>query len=270
VLFWGVLVAENRYLRQRRTIALVIAAYLLYSSVSRAGILACLVAVGVMCVALRRKKLIIVFASVILILGSVMVIAQPEQFDAFVTSFSENVVYKGKPEEGILASRKSPWQDTLAVIKQNPWFGTGFGTDVTPGQIADSNTVFRSNSEATKEHGSSYLALLEYVGLLGVVPFVVLLSLVLHLIFRSCSWMWRTGSPQHYAIPLCLICLAGIVHAGFEDWLFAVGYYLNIFFWTSVFILADTRPGPVPKATPHNAWERRPAISPPIAVPAGR
>jgi len=28
---------------------------------------------------------------------------------------------------------------------------------------------------ATREHGNSYLALLEYVGLLGIVPFVVLI-----------------------------------------------------------------------------------------------
>jgi hypothetical protein len=36
--------------------------------------------------------------------------------------------------------------------------------------------------------------------------------------------------------------LAGIVHATFEDWLFAVGSYPCVYFWVFAFMLADFVP----------------------------
>ncbi|MGA8541761.1 MAG: hypothetical protein WB566_19820, partial [Terriglobales bacterium] len=46
----------------------------------------------------------------------------------------------------------------------------------------------------------------------------------------------------HYAIPLAMVVLAGLVDASFEDWLFAVGYYLCVFVWVFAFVLADLVP----------------------------
>ena len=40
-----------------------------------------------------------------------------------------------------------------------------------------------------------------------------------------------------------MVVLAGLLHAGFEDWLFAVGYYLTVFFWVAAFLLMDVLPG---------------------------
>jgi len=240
-LLWGVLVAGGRSVRQRRMIALCLAAYLLFSSVSRAGILASAVAVTLMCFALHRGRLLMKGAFALVLLMTTLAVLQPGQFDSFVSSFTEDVVYKGRPELGLLGSRKSPWQDTVRVIGESPWFGSGFGTDVTAGHSPAASAV-RTVEGSGIEHGNSYLAIVQYVGLLGIIPFVVLILLVLRLIRRVCSWMWRTHSPYHYAIPLAFICLAGLIHAFFEDWLFALGYYLSVFFWTSVFILADVRP----------------------------
>ena len=42
-----------------------------------------------------------------------------------------------------------------------------------------------------------------------------------------------------------MVLLAGLVHAGFEDWLFAVGYYVSVYFWIFAFILADLLPATV-------------------------
>ena len=39
-----------------------------------------------------------------------------------------------------------------------------------------------------------------------------------------------------------MVVLAGLVHASFEDWLFAVGYYLCVYFWFFAFLLADLIP----------------------------
>jgi hypothetical protein len=82
----------------------------------------------------------------------------------------------------------------------------------------------------------------------GVIPFAVLLLLVLGLIVRSCRWIRRSPDPRNYALPLVLVCIAGLVHAVFEDWLFAVGYYLTVFFWTLVFLLYDLQPQPAEEA----------------------
>jgi hypothetical protein len=54
--------------------------------------------------------------------------------------------------------------------------------------------------------------------------------------------MFRTRDPSHAAIPLAIVVLAGLIHAGFEDWLFAPGYYLCAFFWSMAFMLVDQVP----------------------------
>jgi hypothetical protein len=124
---------------------------------------------------------------------------------------------------------------------------------------------------ASLEHGNSYLALIQYVGVLGVVPFLILLFLVLRLTYRVGCCMWRTEDPHHYAVPLALVCLAGLINAFFEDWLFAVGYYLNVFFWTSAFLLSDLQPRQTsdPKVV-GRAWQGRAVVDPQINVSANQ
>jgi len=54
--------------------------------------------------------------------------------------------------------------------------------------------------------------------------------------------MKRTRNPKNYVVPLAMVCLAGVIHAIFEDWMFAAGYYLTLFFWTSAFVIPDFLP----------------------------
>jgi hypothetical protein len=93
-----------------------------------------------------------------------------------------------------------------------------------------------------REHGNSYLALAEYVGLLGLLPFSLVLFLIIRMIWRVCLWMRRSCNARHCAVPLAMMLLAGMVNALFEDWMVAVGYYLCVFFWTCVFLLHDVMP----------------------------
>jgi O-antigen ligase len=262
VLWWGVLSATDRHARFRRTVALCLASYLLYLSVSRAGILACAVAVTVMCIALRRQHLLIKGAVVLMSLAAIVAVVPGGKFDALVTAFTEDVIYKGKPEMGILGSRQSPWQETLGVIKrdkQTLLVGVGFGTSATDPQGVTGGLTFRTSGGTVREHGNSYLALVEYVGLLGIVPFAVLLLMVLRQIYLGCSLMWRTRDPGHYVVPLVLVCIAGLIHAFFEDWLFAVGFHLTVFFWTLVFVLAELQSKPVTAPVMiHKAWSKIP------------
>jgi hypothetical protein len=54
--------------------------------------------------------------------------------------------------------------------------------------------------------------------------------------------MNRTADPRNYSIPLAMVVLSGLCHATFEDWIFAVGSYLSVYFWVFAFLLADLVP----------------------------
>ena len=64
--------------------------------------------------------------------------------------------------------------------------------------------------------------------------------------------------PRHYSIPLAMVVLAGLIHANFEDWLFAVGSYISVYFWVFAFLLADLVPDAV--------WFRPPLLFPEVHV----
>jgi len=78
-----------------------------------------------------------------------------------------------------------------------------------------------------------------------VLPFVALLAVTASNVWKVCGWMNRTANPCHYSIPLAMVLLSGLVHAAFEDWLFAVGSYPCVYFWVFAFLLADLVPGAV-------------------------
>lgn len=266
VLAWGFLVSEDRATRHRRILALCVALYLLLISLSRAGLLASAVTLTVMCLTLGRTKLLVQGALAIIFLIAVLGVVQPSKIDSLADSLTQQLIYKGKMEQGILGSRKTPWQDTVAALKESPWFGSGFGTDrVSAPAISDS--VYRTIEGTGREHGSSYMALLQYVGLLGAVPFAILLLLVLANIVRTCVWMRRTRNPRSYAVPLAMVCLAGLIHAAFEDWMFAAGFYLSLFFWTSAILLSDFLPRRTRDMTlVGSAAPRQAVIDPRLAV----
>jgi hypothetical protein len=252
-LLWSVLISETRNQRYRRFLALGVTSVLLYSCLSRAGMLAATLSCLVLLVALRRHRLLIRGAFVAFAFMSIAAVVQPSHFDDFLHSFTENVVYKGKREQGVFGSRKTPWEATTAVIKEHPWFGSGFGTS-DMGQFASGTQLSLRPSDGglytkegfNREHGNSYLALVEYLGLLGVLPFAVLLFLLGRMVAQVILWMRRCTNPYHPAIPIAMVLLAGMVHAFFEDWMVAVGYYLCVFFWLCAFWLVDLVPAPLP------------------------
>ena len=83
---------------------------------------------------------------------------------------------------------------------------------------------------------------MEWMGLLGILPFIALIALLVIALGRVFVWMRKTGSAAHYSVPIMMVLTAGLVHAMFEDWLFAVGYYLTVLFWSFAFMLMDLTP----------------------------
>jgi O-antigen ligase len=216
-------------------------------------------------VALRHQRLLLQCGFVSLLFLTVMAVINPSHMDEMVSSFTGRLIYKEvNTHPGMLGSRLSPWADTLSVINRstkNRLFGSGFGTS----ELGDLRPDLEASSVYTKEgtnreHGNSYLALAEYMGLLGAVPFLILLLMLVRVLVRMCRWMRRAGNPYHYSIPFALVAIAGLVHACFEDWLFAVGSYLCVFFWVAAFALMDLIPEFEP-GRPTTVFQRRASVA---------
>lgn len=249
ILLWGTMLDDEPLVLLRRKVLSAVAMYLTFQSHSRAGLAGSIISCALLCLALRRYRLLGQGIILVLILVAGSAIVNPEAFSNNVSSLSSSVVYKGKdPRMGVFASRKTPWQGAIETIQNHFWFGTGFGT-TDNGQDASAHLgTFSTMEGVTAENGSSYLAITTWVGMAGVLPFLFLLLALLGKILRTVFWMLNTGNPSHPAIPLAMVMVAGLVHAGFEDWLFAVGYHLCVFFWSLAFILVDVAPhAPLPR-----------------------
>jgi hypothetical protein len=240
VLLWGMLVAKETSIRRRRMALLALSIYLVYYSHARAGILAAAVSCAFLCLGLREYKMLIKGFGLVAIMVTAAAILQPEKVSNSVSIFTSDVVYKGHGE-GVFDSRQSPWNEAMGTINSHFWFGTGFGTKDLAlwGTVSTAN--FTSNSVAV-EYGSSYLAIVAWVGVIGTLPFALLIAMVLGSVVGTFRWLRATRSAHHPAVPLALVVVAGLVHAGFEDWMFAVGYYLCVFFWSMAFVLVDIAP----------------------------
>ena len=241
LLFWGTLIAETRPLRWRRAAAFYVSIALLFLSVARASIIGGISAMAISCIVLRRQKLLLHAAMIALFALTITELVAPEKLSTLAESASSDFFYKGHRDSGVLGSRKSPWQETFDVIGQHPWFGSGFGTSPS-GQDQNGEGMYASNTDTSREHGSSYLAVLEWEGLLGVIPFAALLLMLLWKTGQVLAWMYRTRRADHPAVPIVMMIIATFIHAAFEDWLFAPGYYFTVFFWTLAFVFFDLAP----------------------------
>ena len=265
LLFWGTLIAESRLLRWRRAAALYVSIMLLFLTVARASILGGLSAIAIGCIVLRRQKILLQAGMVALCGLTIVGLIAPARLSGLPETASSHFVYKGRPDTGLLGSRRSPWQLTLDVIGQHPWLGSGFGTSPS-GQELNGEGMFSSNTDTSREHGSSYLAIVEWEGLIGVVPFAALLLTLLWKAGQVLAWMSRTRCANHPAVPIVMLIVGTFIHAAFEDWLFAPGYYFTVFFWTLAFALFDIAP---PRASTARAIPmplQRPALGGTAAV----
>ena len=246
MLLWGFITAETPQRKLRLNTELLLSWVLLLSSYSRASIGGAAAASCLICVSLRKNRLLLKGVAAGIVIAICVAIVLPPEMDE-PTASSGSVVstflYKGKEGQGFLGSRMGPWQQTWNVIRDKPWFGSGFGTSQVSEDMSKLDyAAHHIDSWVIREHGNSYLAILEWTGLLGVVPFYFLVVLAASNAGRVFLWVRRSSNAFSPALPAAAIVVAGLVGAMFEDWLFAVGYYVCVFFWSIGFILADILP----------------------------
>ncbi len=237
ILLWGVLQGGNKAVFRRRLLLYGICIYLAFLSHARAGIAAALLSSAILCVVMRKYKLLIEGVTVLVIVLAATALFRPQAI-SYMTS---SVVYKNQ-SDNILASRISPWQTAMDNIHDHPWFGMGLGTTANGGDADAEQGSFASSGTVTAEHGSSYLAILAGVGIIGTIPFALMLCLVTSNIVRTIALARASGDVAYPGIVLAAVMIAGIVHATFEDWLLAPGNYLCVFFWSLAFVFNDLSP----------------------------
>ncbi len=250
ILFWGWLISDAPMLKFRRLVSLLLCSYLIMFSGERAGMVAAVAATVTFCLCLRQYKLLVKVTGLALLLIAVAGVFAPDTLSRRLGGLMDEVLYKGHKKEGVLGSRRTPWEESITSIKAHPVFGTGYGTSPTGEDYGVYVGAFVSSEQSSREHGNSYMTIAEWVGLLGVLPFVGLLAATVANVWKTCAWMNRTLDPRHYSIPLGMVILAGLVHACFEDWLFAAGYYACVYFWIFAFLLADIVPQAVAAPLP--------------------
>lgn len=259
VLLWGWLIAEGPTTRFRRLVALLLCTYLVRFSMARAAMVSVILVTIIFCVCLRQYKLLVKVAAFVLFLIAAGGMFAPQTLDQQLGDMEDALLYKGHKDQGVLGSRRTPWEKSIASIKEHPIFGTGYGTNPSGEDPGLGFGRFASSAETVRENGSSYTTIAEWVGLLGVVPFIALLGVALLNVWKVCAWMRRTGNPHHYSIPLAMVVLSGLIHANFEGWLFAVGSYLSIYFWIFAFLLTDLVPDAVEVPVPGVVFHTSPA-----------
>lgn len=252
ILLWGTMVTTSSPVRTRRFAMLAVCLFLVYYSHARASMGAAALSCGLLCIALRKFKMLAQGILIIVILVTSMAVLIPEAFSDKASDIVASVIYKSPdPTRSFLASRESPWQTAQESIRNHFWFGTGFGTTDNGEDATAPLSEFSTSLGVSAENGSSYLAIVGWVGMLGVVPFFLLVLVIIAKTLRTVHWMFKTGNPFHPAVPLAMVTIAGLFHAGFEDWLFAPGYYVCVFFWSLAFILVDVAPNlPLPGLAP--------------------
>lgn len=246
VLFWGFMTAEQVPRRTRLGIALAFSTLLLVSTFARAGIAAAFIVCGLLCLVLRQYRFMVKISAAALLIAACAVAIVPRLSGSPDIARSDSLgmayLYKGKEEVGVFGSRHTVWQETLASMQKNPWFGTGFGTSAISEDLSNRESGAHVDSWVEREHGNSYLEIAEWTGVLGVLPFLVLIFVLAAKVYHLFSWLRRTGDRFSPAVPAAMIVAAGLLHALFEDWMFAVGYYLCVFFWAIASILVDILP----------------------------
>ena len=152
ILLWGTLVSEERVVRRRRLLLYAVSMYLTFASHARAGMVAALLSCGLLCLVLRRYRLLMQGVVIIVILVAAAAILQPRSIfeDRFHVDVDGDLQRQRIQAAGLMASRQSPWQDAVDTIHNHFWFGTGFGTSDNGQDASENLRKFATTAASSK------------------------------------------------------------------------------------------------------------------------
>jgi O-antigen ligase len=232
VLLWRFILPSTAKRSPRYFVVLFLCGGLLLLSLSRASMVAAFLASMFLLVGARRYRTLLMGVSLFAAILLNMFLLAPERFQ----SASETLLYKKGEHGHLLDSRQKPWERSVAIFREHPWLGLGFGA---ADNSADWRFSYATPGQQTRERGSSYLTMLETTGAIGTVFFALLLLCILRESWRVFLRLRRSGNVNQPSVVAAAIILGGVVNAFFEDWMLAVGYYMCVIFWVLAFSLRD-------------------------------
>ena len=270
VLAWAALATENTTSRRRLGACLLLSGFLLYFSSSRASIAGAVVSGTILCVVTARRRALLRGAFLVALFLTVAGAINPSGFQDFLATQTATLVYKhDQAGHNLMASREGPWKATMASIDKHPWFGSGFGTsDMGEGEVQGVSHLGKPLREVT---GSMETVTWQWWNIWDCWALClswVWFLLTIRNVWKVCAWMRHSGKFGHYAVPLAMVVIAGLVHAFFEDWLFAVGNYLCLYFWIAAFALTEFAPATMAVRAPSHPSRASWPVETPFGVPA--
>jgi O-antigen ligase len=162
-------------------------------------------------------------------------------FPGYLQSLDE--VYLKKGGAYILESREDLWRASWNAAKDSPVIGVGFGA--AKGYSEDWELGFATGG-ASREKGSSYLALIEEVGGIG---FVLVMAPIAWGLVRAANRLSRLRTrhppPAEFwpTLTLSACLVGGLGNAFSEAWLTAAGFFTTVIFWMAFGLLASRLTG---------------------------
>ncbi len=202
---------------------LAVALYLVAASGSRISALGAILVLGLALIrwkglnsrsATAGKVLLILFALL-------MVPGQQQRIKAFI--------YKYPGSTTLEDARGSYWRATKSAFRARPWTGSGLGVQAQQQEVK-SRLSFVSTGRF-REQGSSYLGMLEELGILGATP---LFGVFLLIAFKNGWFLLRSKDPLHLFFARSVAC--GLLWGVAGNYLLYLGGAFSILLFYSIFL----------------------------------
>jgi O-antigen ligase len=198
-------------------LTLVLAFALTYKSGSRAGTFTASLII-VLALLRWKKGEDFSFLKGAVICGFLLVVLGMPSLEGYFWRF----LFKYPDETDLLLSRADFWDATFNAFRERPFFGYGFGVQE---QLIGMGLGFFTIG--FREQGSTFLGLLEEVGIIGALPMFLLFSVMG---YRCTASILRSQDPLE--IFFSRVVLVGLGLAAFENYLVYLGNATSILvFW---------------------------------------
>ena len=219
-------------------------------SYTRAAWLSLFVALGLLAVLLLRIRFRVVFVSILIVAGGLLVFQ-----NQFVTMLEKNKQQSSAELSGHLNSisnvstdasnveRLNRWNSAWAMFQEKPLLGWGPGTymfQYAPFQKTDLRTIISTNSADAGNAHSEYLGPLAESGILGTISFL----LVVLVIFRTGFRTYRRAERKEDRILILAVLMAlasYFTHGFLNNFLDTDKAAIPVWFFVAVLVVFDLK-----------------------------
>ena len=156
------------------------------------------------------------FLRVVLVLGSILIFTYP--FWEEYTEFMMAKTYYAQTTAELFSSRTDLWYVRILEFTSSPVTGIGYAS------VDESLDRKFGKKNYHIEPGSSYLSILSTIGLIGFIPFFLL-------VYFNFLFIYKSNSERLYLAYIGSIFVFFIIHMTAEGYIFSAGSGLFFYFW---------------------------------------